>query len=204
MMVEWIRYSSWIDKRKIERIEVETISEPSLENIWRVEQRSFAYLLKDSDKKLLETLSIADCIGVYVKNSSLSALLHADTSWSMSSGLRLSDQVNLFLDYLDKITKEYHSISRKAIVVTSNQALLENIDEVYLTLQKRCDKIEVVRRDEPLVNVIFNKDGNLYEVNPKTIKDYDSWFYRSLQNLNNDGLKCMNTGEIVRKPPIKV
>ena len=149
---------------------------------------------------------IANCIGVYVRNSFLSALLNADTPWSRSSGLKLNQQVKCFLDYLDEIVKDYPLIPLyESIVVASNQAWPGDRDEICLTLQKRgYNKIKVVVSDEPSVNVIFDKNGNLYWVNPKTIKDYDRWFYGFLQNLDNDGLKCMNTGEIVRKPLIKV
>jgi hypothetical protein len=205
MMVRCIKYSPYLYEES-EIIDIATIPEPPLEEIWRVEQRAFAFLSKDSDKNLLETLLIANCIGVYVRNSFLSALLHADTPWSRSSGLRLSEQVNVFLDYLDEIVKEYHLTSLdESIVVASNQSWPGDRDEICLALQKRgYNEIKVVVSDEPSVNVIFDKNGNLYWVNPKTIKDYDRWFYESLQNLDNDGLKCMNTGEIVRKPLIKV
>jgi len=178
-----------------------TISEPSLEKTLRVEQRAFGYLFKRAYKEYLETLSIADCVGVYAKSSNLSALLHVDIPWAtlFLKSLKISERVKAFLDYLEKVARKYClDSSFESIIVESVQTFPRHVDEVYSTLQEKGVKIKnVIRSRERSANVIFDKYGEAYWIDSRTIKNYDSWWYGSKQNLRNDGLKCMNTGEII-------
>ena len=82
------------------RKNISTVREPFLENILMVRIGGFGYLSPEVDKKYLETLSLATCIGVYVQNNETQALAHISHNFSKST--------SLFLEYLKYTHQKFH------------------------------------------------------------------------------------------------
>lgn len=179
------------------RKDIPTIREPSLHEILRVSQRGFGYLNPEVDKLYIETIGLGECIGIYVRDidRNLQALAHID-----ANRLGYTNQTNQFLAYLKnkQLTDENFD---DVFVLRSQQADERGVDEIYSTLRMRGHrKAEIVDGDW-MINVIFDKEGNMYWVDPETIqaeKRSDAeWKLYGLEIMFHEGLKCENTGEIV-------
>jgi len=176
---------------------IPTIREPPLEEILRVTQRGFGYLTPEVDKTYIETIGLGPCIGVYVRDvdRQLQALAHID-------GYRgYGNQTNLFLAYL--INKGLTDGNfDDVLLLRSQQADKRGADEIYSTLKIRGYRDTEIVDGNWVIRVIFDKDGNMYWVDPKTIqaeKRSDvKWKLFGLEIMVRDGLKCENTGEIVK------
>ncbi len=173
---------------------IQTITEPPLREVLRVGQRAFGYLNPDVDKNYLETIGIGFCIGVYVKNSSrgLQGLAHLD-------GPDYRGQVGQFLRYLRarNLTDDNYS---QVQVLRSQQSVREGVEDICSALKLwGLRNIEVVDGGWP-VDAIFNRNGEMYWVDPETIKNEmteDELRLWVLSTLVRGGLKCENTGIVV-------
>lgn len=179
------------------RKNIQIIKEPPLEEILRVNQRGFGYLNPEVDKANIETIGLGPCIGVYVRDidRDLQALAHIDKSLGYEYG------VTQFLAYLKNkhLTDENFD---EVLVLRSQLADKKGIDEIYLTLRIRGHKPEIVDSDKEIIDVIFDKDGNMYWVDPKTIQAEKrsnlEWRLFGSEMMARNGLKCENTDEIVK------
>jgi hypothetical protein len=178
------------------RKNIPTITEPPLQEILRVYQRGFGYLNPEVDKSYIETIGLGPCIGVYVRDADrqLQALAHID-----ENHLGYGDQTNQFLAYLKnkQLTDENFD---DVFILRSQQADKKGIVEIYSTLRMRGHRrIELI---DCCSNVIFDKEGKMYWVDPETIQAEErtdaEWRVFGLEILARDGLKCENTGEIVK------
>jgi len=174
-----------------------TISEPPLEKILRIGHKGFGYLNPEVDKLYLETIDLGPCIGIYGEDSKnrLQILAHIH-----SGILGYGNQVNQFLVYLKnkRLTNEKFD---RILLLRSQIVDEKGIDEVYSTLKIRGHKnLEIVDGDL-FINAIFDRKGDMYWVDPKTIKDEEKIDDDKLDRyfrIFPDALRCENTGEIVQ------
>lgn len=187
----------------------QTIKEPPLPEILRVHQRGFGYLhptgpispfgIYDCNYDYIETIGLASCIGVYVRDSSrkVQGLAHVD-----AGPLGYAKSIHLFLSYLKDQGLTDESFDR-IFILGSRQADQRGIDEIFSTFKIRghaVGDIEVMKSNRP-INVIFDKYGQMYDVWEETIQakkmsdlEREVFF---LGTVSHSGLKCENTGEIV-------
>jgi len=180
------------------RKSIPTIREPLLQEILRVNQRGFGYINPEADRSYIETIGLGSCIGVYVKDvdRQLQALAHID-----ANHLGYGNQTNQFLAYLKnkQLTDENFD---DVFILRAQQADKGGIDEIYSTLKMRGHRrIELIDGDWS-IDVIFDKEGKMYWVDPKTIQaeqrtDAELKLF-VLEIMCRNGLKCENTGEIIK------
>jgi len=156
-------------------------------------------------RSYIETIGIGSCIGIYVRDvdRQLQALAHID-----KNRLGYGNQTNQFLAYLKnkQLTDENFD---DVLVLRSQQADKGGIDEIYSTLKMRGHRRTELIDGDRSISVIFDKEGNMYWVDPKTIQAEErsdvEWKLFGLETLAREGLKCENTGEIIKDqfdPPL--
>ncbi len=181
---------------------IPVIREPPLKEILRVNQRGFGYINPEVDRSYIETISLGKCVGVYVRdvNRQLQALAHIDDANYLGHHLGYRNQTHNFLEYL-KYGQRTNEIFDSVLVLRSEQADKKGIDEIYSTLKMRGHRGTEIIDGGHSIKVIFDKNGNMYWLDPETIKaeerSDDEWKLFGLEIMTRDGLKCENTGKIV-------
>lgn len=179
---------------------IPAIREPPLDEIIRVGQRGFGYLNPEvKNKSYLETIGLGTCIGLYVRDDKreLQALAHIDAGPSIG----YKEQTELFLRYLRGKNLTDGNFD-KILILKSQQASEEYVEKIHSVLRNRGYRnVEIIEGDWT-IDVIFDRKGNMYWVYPWSIqaerKSDIELELEGLEVLSRNGLKCENTGEIVR------
>ncbi len=172
------------------------IKEPPLEEILRVNQRAFGYINPEVNKLYLEAIGLTLSIGVYVRddNKQLQALAYIH-----KSRLEYRDKITQFLAYLknEQLTDGNFD---EVLILRSKQADKIGVAEIYSALRIRGYKPKIIDGDW-VIGVIFDKDGNMYWVDPKTIQAEEksdlNFILTCLEMRLRKGLKCENTERII-------
>lgn len=181
---------------------LQKMKEPPLENVIRVSQRGFGYINPGTEKQFLETIGLGPCIGVYVKDNEtgLQALAHLDAGGY--SGIRYGEQLNTFLAYLknqDLTDGDFDEV----LVIRSQQGDKEGLEEVTSALKMRGHKFTEVFSYNQSMRIIFDKNGNMYNVIPETIQNQfksnaDARIF-GMETMMRDGIKNENDGRVIKK-----
>lgn len=191
------------------KLYIPTIREPPLEEILRVYKREFGYLNPEVDKEYIEVIGLgSNSLGVYVADdeAAFQALAHLHlyeglNRGSLHRGLYPS-QVHKFLDYLlaNGLINEKQINNITIIKPDSTDNRIADI--VYLTLKARGygRKTRVVESELPEINMIFDREGGMYLVDPISIRseeinDVEMNLYPIIKF--GEEIKCKNTGRFV-------
>lgn len=180
------------------------VQEPPADMLVNVGQHDFGFLTPDTPQQYIGTYGLNICKGVYLHSRGLRVLAHA------TLGEYNNEAMSAMLRYLTgKGLRQ--KFDKGAIVLTSREArhytnsdgtLDYNVPEV---LRDVCKKLEFVVGPDSLdtshyTNVMFDRKGRLYWLDPETSKAISSNFvfsYPADKPDDEKGLICATNGDYV-------
>lgn len=145
---------------------IPTITEPNLERVIEVEQRSFGVLTPDSGKEYIETIGIGPCIGVYMEEGDTKVLTHLD-----ALNVRNVDIDHIFQYFQQQWTEFKPS---RAILIASAQTNEANIAKVKEYLEKNIINIEVDCSNLNIISIVVDNNGSYSHIDKLKPRNIDA------------------------------
>ena len=181
------------------------IAEPPANQVLRIGQRAFGYLDSQIEKAFLETIGLGPCKGLYLEDRTrdFQAFAHLDGGFML---LGIGYVANQFIEFLIRSGLTEGQFNQINIIDADYKPDKSGtVDDIRAVLAiKGYRNVEVIR-DLELRNVLIDRKGAIYKINPgplpalqrkKAANKYGLHIVNSMDNL-----LCNNTDTIIAEQP---